>query len=419
MSLMEVSRWPRPCRNPMPRESSRREFLTGRSALEALADVRGGLAEPLPTPEGQAARTWLVQISREAMACEFEVLLDAKKYPAGPDAAVEALDLVEALEAQLTVYRETSEVSRLNQRACGQPVVVEERLFRLFERAQALWRETGGAFDITSGALSKVWGFYRRQGRMPSREEVAEALAKAGSQHLELEAESHTVRFLIPGLEINLGAIGKGYTLDRCAELLLGRGVADFVIHGGNSSVLARGERQRAGVRSQESGNRGQGTGDGGQEAVVANSQISNLKSQIGSSPSPESRAPSPPVPWTVGLRHPLRPDERLAEFMLRDQALGTSGSGTQFFHFQGKRYGHILDPRSGWPAEQVLSATVIAPTAAMADALSTAFYVLGVTGAQEYCEKHSEISALLVMQKGAGVELQPVNLAEEAWRLV
>ena len=389
----------------MSHDSSRREFLTGRSALRALADAQEKLAVPMPAPAGEA-QTWLTQISREAMACEFEILLDAKKYPAGPDAAVEALDLVEALEVQLTIYRDTSEVSRLNQKAFEQQVGVEERLFEIFVQARELWQETGSAFDITSGALTKIWGFYRRQGRMPSEAEVAEALAKVGSQHLELDASTKSVRFLVPDLEINLGAIGKGHTLDRCAELLGSRGIQDFVIHGGNSSVLARG------VRSQGSEIRGQETEVGA--ATGLKSQISNPKS---SSPSPQPPAPSPPLPWSIGLRHPLRPEQRLAEFLLQDQALGTSGSGSQFFHHQGKRYGHILDPRTGWPAEQVLSATVIAPTAAEADALSTAFYVLGIEGARAYCEQHASISALLVTQKGAGVELQPVNLPEDNWQ--
>src|ERR1051325_2285871 len=100
----------------MARDSSRREFLTGRSAVRALAEAPGELAEPLPVPAGarDAGRT---QISREAMACEFEVLLDAKKSPVGPDAAVEALDLVEALEAQLTIYCDTSEVRPLQRTA--------------------------------------------------------------------------------------------------------------------------------------------------------------------------------------------------------------------------------------------------------------------------------------------------------------
>ena len=269
----------------MSHDSSRREFLTGRSALRALADAQEKLAVPMPAPAGEA-QTWLTQISREAMACEFEILLDAKKYPAGPDAAVEALDLVEALEVQLTIYRDTSEVSRLNQKAFEQQVGVEERLFEIFVQARELWQETGSAFDITSGALTKIWGFYRRQGRMPSEAEVAEALAKVGSQHLELDASTKSVRFLVPDLEINLGAIGKGHTLDRCAELLGSRGIQDFVIHGGNSSVLARG------VRSQGSEIRGQETEVGA--ATGLKSQISNPKS---SSPSPQPPAPSPPPP--------------------------------------------------------------------------------------------------------------------------
>ena len=100
---------------------------------------------------------------------------------------------------------------------------------------------------------------------------------------------------------------------------------------------------------------------------------------------------------------------------------LGTSGSGTQFFHYQGKKYGHIIDPRSGWPADKVLSATVIAPTAEQADALSTAFYVLGVEGAVAYCEAHKDISALLVtaVADTATVELHPINLADDRWRVL
>src|SRR5439155_21411202 len=130
---------------------------------------------------------------------------------------------------------------------------------------------------------------------------------------------------------------------------------------------------------------------------------------------------PTCPVPWSVALRHPLRPDQRLAEFVLRDQALGTSGSGSQFFHYQSTRYGHILDPRSGWPAEQVLSATVIAPTAAEADALSTALYVMGLDAARAFCESHREISALLVTQTTAAgeIELHPLNLADKRWRRI
>jgi thiamine biosynthesis lipoprotein len=326
------------------------------------------------------------------MACLFEIVLDAAQYRDRTDVAVAALDLVAALEDQLTVYRETSEVAELNRRAAEEAVPVEEGLFQLLRRAAALSAATGGALEITAGQLSKVWGFYRRQGRMPSAEEVAKALATVGSRHLAFDESQRSLRFLQPGLELNLGAIGKGYALDRAAARLVEGGVYDFLIHGGNSSVLARGNRNA--------------------ECRMQNAELAERAS--------ESDVPITVTPgWTVALRHPLKPDVRLAEFVLTDQALGTSGSGTQFFHYQGKRYGHILDPRSGWPADQVLSATVIAPTAELADALSTAFYVLGIEGARDYCQSHPEITALLVVPAGSstGLELTPINLPDDRWR--
>jgi thiamine biosynthesis lipoprotein len=178
------------------------------------------------------------------------------------------------------------------------------------------------------------------------------------------------VAFGKPGISVNLNSIGKGYALDRMAELLGLQSVDDYLLHGGKSSVLARGNQP--------------GRGEAG---------------------------------WTVGLRHPLRPAERLAEFSLRDQALSTSGSGTQFFIRRGRRYGHILDPRTGRPAEGLYSATVLAPTAAEADALSTAFYVMGPDRVDPYCAEHPEISALLVgpAERDGEVQLFAFGLARES----
>ncbi len=394
-------------------DSSRRDFLTGRSAVRALADVRDKLAPPLPSPDAeQAARSYLVSVSREAMACTFEIALNAGQYPGGTDVAIEALDLVDRLEDQLTIYREQSEVSRLNRRAASEPIVVERGLFDLLALAKQLAEETAGAVDITSGPLTKVWGFYRRQGQMPSQVEIDEALSRVGGQRLELDEAAQSVRFMRAGMELNLGAIGKGYALDRAAEHLASQGIADFLIHGGASSVLARGSRDAAkgsGFRVQGSGEEEQETGD--------KSQIPNPKSEIAATP--QSAIRNPQSGWRVALKHPLKPDERLAEFTLVNQALGTSGSGTQFFHHQGKRYGHILDPRSGRPADEVLSATVIAPAAALADALSTAFYVGGIEMAEDYCRRHPEIAALLVIPgtRSGSIELAPVNLSAEQWR--
>jgi thiamine biosynthesis lipoprotein len=309
------------------------------------------------------------------MACEFELFLNAGQHEAAVETALGAFDLLETLEAQLTVYRETSELLEINRTAAAGSVGVEPRLFALLELAQGLYRATGGAYDITSGPLSKVWGFSRRAGAIPDQATLDEALAHVGGEAVELDATRQTVRFTRPGVELNLGSIGKGYALDRCQELMTAGGVANFLWHGGQSSVLARGSAA------------GAPAGSG----------------------------------WTVGLRHPLRDERRLAEIRLVDQALSTSGSGVQFFRHQGKRYGHILDPRTGWPAEGMFSSTVIAPTAAEADALSTAFYVLGVERTLEYCEGRPEIGVILLYPSASGstIELACANLDDERWKLM
>jgi thiamine biosynthesis lipoprotein len=227
-----------------PTRTGRRGFLRGQSAAEALADAVVGPPPELPLPQGlRPAERQLLSVSREAMACMFEVVFDAAQYRSLSEVAMEALELVSRLEDQLTVYRDTSEVAQINRQSADEPVPAEAGLFDLLQRAVELSAETGGAFDITAGGLAKVWGFHRRQGRMPAPDEVAAALALVGWRNLALDPPTRTIRFLQRGMELNLGAIGKGYALDRAADALLAGGLSDFLIHGGNSSVLARGSR--------------------------------------------------------------------------------------------------------------------------------------------------------------------------------
>lgn len=358
---------------PPQRRTNRRQFLKGQAAAQAVGDLltpaEAETSSPPPTPE-----TYLLQFGRRAMACQFEVFLNAGQYDDGADVALEALDFVDRLEEQLTVYRDTSEISRLNRFAAKSAVEVEPRLFELLRRAVWLFRETDGAFDITAGPLTKVWGFYRRSGSIPDAEALAEALSRVGSDSLEFDDANQTVRFLTADMEINLGAIGKGYALDRVAEQMLALGVEHFLWHGGQSSVLARG-----------------------------------------------ACGPQAAGGWTVDLRHPLRPERSIVEIRLRDRALGTSGAGTQFFRHAGRRYGHILDPRTGWPAEDVYSTTVLASTAADADALATALYVLGRDRAVAWCEGHPEIGLLMFLpgDGGRSVELVTCGLSPDDWRQV
>jgi thiamine biosynthesis lipoprotein len=320
------------------------------------------------------------------MACDFEVQLAASRHDDSMEHVFSAIDLVEALESQMTVYRDDSEVVRINRDAANGPVRVESRLYSVFKMAERLHRETAGAIDITSGPLSETWGFSRREGRLPTDEAIAAAIERVGMQYVELNDAEQTIAFRRSGIGVHLNCIGKGYALDRMAELLEHNLVDHFLLHGGKSSVLARGDQP--GCTPAEGLEAGTG-----QERCRAG--------------------------WTIGLRHPLRPAERLAEFVLRDQALATSGSGTQFFIRRGRRYGHILDPRTGRPAEGLYSATVIAPTAAEADALSTAFYVMKPAEVAKYCAEHANIGALLVApaEREGEIRLFACGLTSDQWR--
>jgi thiamine biosynthesis lipoprotein len=259
-------------------------------------------------------------------------------------------------------------------------VEVEPRLFELLQQAAEIHHDTAGAYDIATGPLTKFWGFFRRQGRLPDAAELADVMQHVSMRHLRLDRQRQTVRFLTPGVEINLGSIGKGYALDRMAELLTAEKVEHFLLHSGNSSVLARGCPKMAGTKFENADDIDHG---------------------------PESHG------WWIGLRHPLEPERRIGEVCLRDRALGTSGSSAQFFIHDGRRYGHILDPRTGQPAEGTYSTTVAAPTGAAADALATAFYVLGPAASIEYCRKHEGISAVIA---SPAAETGKVEIALWGW---
>jgi thiamine biosynthesis lipoprotein len=328
----------------------RRDFLDPRRLARSLGQIHGAVRDLRDSPTPADSYT-LLRFCRRAMATSFEVLIPFGT-PHAQEAAEEALDEIDRLEDQLTVYRDHSEISQLNRRAFAEAVVVEERLFRLLELSARLWRETEGAFDISVGALLKTWGFFRRNAHIP--EDLSHLLDGVGMQHVRLDPEQRSVRYLIPGLEINLGSIGKGYALDRAAARLRSWGITAALLHGGHSSILAVGHAP------------GEGRG------------------------------------WPVAVQHPWDVEKRLAVISLRDRAMGTSAATFQHLEYQGRKLGHILDPRTGWPAEGTASATALAPTAAEADALATAFFILGADAAGTACAARPDLGALLLPDGGA-----------------
>ena len=184
--------------------------------------------------------TWSIS-PRKAMAGEFEICLPVAIAGEATAAALEALDLVQALEAQLSFFQPDSDISEINRQAADAAVEVEPRLFSLLQGAMQLGRDSGGAYDLTATPLWEAWGFARRAGAIPSPEQLAEARTLVGGQWVELDEARKTIRFLRRGVRLNLGSIGKGYAVDRAVEHLLAAGVSDFLVHGGYSSVAAHG----------------------------------------------------------------------------------------------------------------------------------------------------------------------------------
>ena len=287
-----------------------------------------------PSDQGQLEPTsetpLLTEITRKAMGTKFAIFLPPHRLEA-MELAVETLERLDEIEQKLTIYQQGSEVSRINQMASREPITTSHSTYQLIERAIQWSKRTSGAFDITAGPLVKAWGFTERSGRKPTSEQIEAALAQVGYQHLILDKANKTISFAIPEMSINLGGIGKGDALDRIASELHRGGLHDFLLHGGNSSILA------AGDQTAESG-----------------------------------------MGWAIGIGHPTKTSRRLAGIWLRNQAIATSGSGKQFFHHRGKRFGHVIDPRTGYPAGDLASLTVITESAADADACGTGLFVSG-----------------------------------------
>lgn len=285
------------------------------------------------------------------MACRFEITLPIWQTE-GVSLANQALDEAARLEQKLTIFKASSEVSSINRNAASKAVRVSAELFRFLLLCRSIYRATEGAFDITSAPLSRCWGFIKRQGRIPFAEEIAGAKALVGSDKLLLDEASQSVRFAREGVEINLGSIGKGYALD-CLKERLYRRVKTALLSAGASSFCAIGKG--------EPGHNG----------------------------------------WSIGIRHPLRTHRRMALLKLRDCAMATSGAEEQFFEYEGRRYGHIIDPRTGSPAQSIASVTVITSSAALADALATAFYVGGRELAERFCAAHKNVLVIMLEADG------------------
>ena len=268
--------------------------------------------------------------SDEAMGASFSVVLHGPDAAALDSAADAALNEARRLDALLSNYRPTSEWSIVNREAGLHPVRLSDELFRLLQRCLEYSRRSEGAFDITVAPLVKTWGFYMGEGAMPQAAEVAAALARVGYAHVELDTDARTVRFLRRGVEIDPGGIGKGYAVDRMVDVLKRRGIHRALVSAAGSSIYGLGA------------------------------------------------PPDDPRGWPITIRAPRNPGRSVAQVFLRDLSMSTSGGYEKFFWADGRTYSHILDPRSGYPAQGAESVSVLAPNAIDSEAWTKPFFVNG-----------------------------------------
>jgi FAD:protein FMN transferase len=270
-----------------------------------------------------------VAVATEAMATRFEVVLPGDDAVRLRAAGEEALREVERAEALLSRYRPTSPIAWVNARAGGAPVRVDPRVFRLLELARRISSLTRGAFDPTVGPLLRTWGFAGGAGHPPEAGALEAARALVGMERIELDADLFTVRLPRAGMELDLGAIGKGWAVDAAIERLVELGITSALLHGGTSSVHVLGRPDGGGC-------------------------------------------------WRVGWRVPGEAAPRILDL---SAALSVSAPHGKSFEAEGRTFGHVLDPRSGWPVSARGSAAVRGPSSAVCDALSTALLVLGDPG--------------------------------------
>jgi thiamine biosynthesis lipoprotein len=304
------------------------ERLRKKSKSGLLVFVLGGL---VGLGQAQQAGPERFEASASIMGSVYRVAAYGEDRAILASAVRGAFEEARRVDQLLSNYKDDSELSKINRLAADGPVEISAEMADLIRSCLEYSQASEGAFDITVGPLMKVWGFYRGEGSLPGRFTLWRTLRKTGYQNLELDPEGKRVRFLRSGMELDPGGIGKGYAVDRMAAVLVRFGVASAMISAGTSSMYALG------------------------------------------TPAGEPRG------WRVEIRDPKDSKRTVAEVFLADESMSTSGSYEKFFEVDGKLYSHIMDPRTGMPAEGVFAVSVISPRTLDSEAWATAFFVNGL----------------------------------------
>jgi len=281
----------------------------------------------------------------------FEITVVAKDSIEADKFTSLAISEVKRIENLISDWIPTTQISKVNQNAGIAPVKVDLEVYNLVERAIKISKLTSGAFDISYASMDKIWKFDGSMKEMPTPDAIKKSVEKVGYQNIILNPKDTTIFLKIKGMKLGLGGIGQGYIADKIKALLQENGCSSGLVN------------------------------------------VSGDINTWGTQPNGEI--------WTVGIINPMNKNKVFATFPLIDSAVETSGSYEKFVNFNGKRYSHIIDPRTGYPASGIISISVFAKQTELADALATGIFVLGIEVGLDLINQLNGIECIIVDDKG------------------
>ena len=281
----------------------------------------------------------------------FEITVVAKDSVQGNLFSDLAITEVRRIENLISDWIPTSQISKVNHNAGISPIKVDKEIYDLVDRATKISKLTSGAFDISYASMDRIWKFDGSMKEMPTPEEIRKSVEKVGYQNIILNPNETTIFLKNKGMKLGLGGIGQGYIADKIKVLLQEKGCKSGLVN------------------------------------------VSGDINTWGKQPDGQS--------WTVGIVNPMNKNKVFATFPLDDSAVETSGSYEKYVTFNGKRYSHIIDPRTGYPATGIVSVSVFAKQTEIADALATGIFVLGVEVGLDLVNQLKGIGCIIVDDKG------------------
>lgn len=297
------------------------------------------------------------------MGGRFDISIVANDSLTAEQNINEVITEISRIENLISDWKPTSQVSEVNRNAGISPIKVDREVFELTQRAIKLSKLTNGAFDISFAAMDRIWKFDGSMTTMPTKEAILKSVEKVGYKNIILDSIQSTIFLKLKGMKIGFGALGEGYATDRCRDIMLAKGIKSGIVN--------------------------------------ASGDMTTWGKQIDG------------TDWNIGITNPFSPDDIFAVVPLNEGAVTTSGSYEKFVEFNGKRYSHIINPATGYPATGLCSVTVFGPKAEIANGFSTSLMVMGRKAGMNLINKYPDYSCLMITDDGKIIKSKNFKISQ------